>query len=86
MAMAIACLRLRASGAFFGPFGLRPAWSVPALYSPITFDTFACLADLVFGIFMLVSFHAFITFATPLLTGQCVWRVGITLPVTLDFG
>ena len=72
MAMAIACLRLCASGAFFGPFGLRPAWSVPALYSPITFDTFACLADLVFGIFMLVSFHAFITFATPLLTGQGV--------------
>ena len=68
MAMAIACLRLCASGAFFEPLGLRPAWSVPDLYSPITFATFACLADLVFGVFMVTSFHAFITFATPLLT------------------
>jgi hypothetical protein len=28
------------------------------------------LADLVFGVFMVVLFHAFATFATPLLTGQ----------------
>jgi hypothetical protein len=30
------------------------------------------LADLVFGVFILVSFHAFAAFATPLLTGQGV--------------
>jgi hypothetical protein len=37
----------------------------------------ACLADLVFGVFILVSSHAFTAFATPLFAGQCVWRVRV---------
>ena len=72
MAIATACLRLFTTGALRGPLGSRPAWSVPALYSPIVFATFACLADLVFGVFILGSSHAFTAFATPLLTGQCI--------------
>jgi len=72
MAIATACLRLFTTGAFVGPLGLRPAWSVPALYSPMVFATFACLPDLVFGVFMVISFHAFAALATPLFTGQCI--------------
>jgi hypothetical protein len=35
------------------------------------------LADLVFGVFILGSSHAFTAFATPLFAGQCVWRVRV---------
>jgi len=59
MAIAIACLRLFAIGAFFGPLGLRPAWRVPALYSPMTFAILACFPALVVGFFM-SSFGYFI--------------------------
>ncbi len=72
MAIATACLRLFTTGALRGPFGSRPAWSVPDLYSPIVFAILACLADLVFGVFMVVSSHAFTAFATPLFAGQCI--------------
>jgi hypothetical protein len=35
-AIAMACLRDLARGAFFGPFGFTPAWSLPRLNSPMT--------------------------------------------------
>ena len=58
-AIAIACLRLFAIGAFFGPLGLMPALSLPALYSRMVFAILACWPFLVVGFFILLStaFH-----------------------------